>query len=249
MSLKRSKHKILHCDIFWFFIHDEDFVSRTFTEGSFDLDKFPASRVRQLAIMFDRSNATACHIKQVAGDLQATQIILMRHQTTELSTNRHNKKRRPTGKQKLFKPPESPVINQVKETYSNRKTHKMPDCCNKCGDSIHAHGFQCPSKKYQCKICNKYSCFSSLCYEKKTQAHHKISCRNPKAHQLHVGPIHVQDSSNHSHSDDSSSDESFCLLLQIQSNHAEGKQIPNPIHLIMTLAYQLKPHHTRNMYL
>ena len=125
----------------------------------------------------------------------------------------------------------------------------MPDCCNKCGDPIHAQGFQCPAKKYQCKVCNKYSHFSSLCYQKKSQAHHKSSCRNPKAHQLHVGSMYVHDSSNHSHSEDSSSDESFCLQLQTQSNHAEGKQIPNPVHLITNLAYQLKLHHTRSMYL
>ena len=91
---------ILHQDIFWFFLHDEDFVSRTITEGSVDLDKFPASRVRQLVKMFESSKATVHHIKQVAGDLQATQINLMRHQRTELPTNRHNKKGRPSGKQK-----------------------------------------------------------------------------------------------------------------------------------------------------
>ena len=61
--------------------------------------------------------------------------------------------------------------------------------------------------------------------------------------------MYVQVSSNHSHSEDSSSDESFCLQLQIQSNHAEGKQIPNPVHLITSFAYQLKLYHTRNMYL
>ena len=38
--------KILHQNIFWFFLQDEDFVSITITEGSVDLDKFPASRVR-----------------------------------------------------------------------------------------------------------------------------------------------------------------------------------------------------------
>ena len=72
--------KILHCNIFWFFLHDEDFVSRTITEGSIDLDKFPASRVCQLAKRFESSKATAHHIKQVARDPQATQINLMRHQ-------------------------------------------------------------------------------------------------------------------------------------------------------------------------
>ena len=124
-----------------------------------------------------------------------------------------------------------------------------PDCCHKCGDSIHAQGFQCPVKKYQCKACNKYGHFSSLCYQKKTEVHHKNSCRNLKAHQLHAGPMYAQDSANHSYSEESSSDESFCLQLQAQSNHTEGKQITNPVYLITNLAYCLKPHHTRKMYL
>ena len=212
-------------------------MSRTITEGSVDLDKFPASRVWQLLKKFESSKATACHIKQVTGDLQATQINLIRHQRTELPTNRHNKKRRPTGKQTPYKTLESQVTNQVKKPYDNRKTHKMPNCCNNCGDSIHTQGFQCPAEKYQCKVYNKYGHFSSLCYQKKTQVHHKNSHRNPKAHQLHAGPMYVHDSSNHSHSEDSSFDESFCLQLQIQSTHTEGKQNPNPVYLIMNLAY------------
>ena len=36
--------KILHRDIFWFFLRDKDFVSRTISDGSIDLDEFPASR-------------------------------------------------------------------------------------------------------------------------------------------------------------------------------------------------------------
>ena len=123
----------------------------------------------------------------------------------------------------------------------------MPDHCNKCGDSILAQGFQCPVKKYQLKLCKKYGHLSSLCYQKKTQAHCKSSHRNPKAHQLHTGLLYVEDNFNYSHSEDFSSEESFCLQLQIQSNHAEGKQIPNPIHLIANLTYQLKLHHTRSM--
>ena len=55
--------KILHQDIFWFFLCDEDFMPRTITEGSVNLDKFPASRVRQLTKMFESSKATAHHIK------------------------------------------------------------------------------------------------------------------------------------------------------------------------------------------
>ena len=41
--------KILHGDILWFFLRDKEFVSRTISDGSVDLEKFPASRVGQLA--------------------------------------------------------------------------------------------------------------------------------------------------------------------------------------------------------
>ena len=51
--------KILHHDIFWHFLCDKDFVSRTLMEGSVDLDKFPASRVCQLIKKFESSKATA----------------------------------------------------------------------------------------------------------------------------------------------------------------------------------------------
>ena len=60
--------KTLHRDIFWFFLRDEDFVSRTISDGSIDLDKFPASRVCQLAKKLESSKATARHIKQVPGE-------------------------------------------------------------------------------------------------------------------------------------------------------------------------------------
>ena len=45
--------KILHRDIFWFFLNEEDFVSKTINEGSVDLDKFPASKVCQLAKKYE----------------------------------------------------------------------------------------------------------------------------------------------------------------------------------------------------
>ena len=41
----------------------------------------------------------------------------------------------------------------------------------------------------------------------------------------------------------------FAYSYKHKSNQAEGKQIPKLVHLIMSLAYCLKPHHTRNMYL
>ena len=84
--------KILHRDIFWFFLQDEDFVSRTISDGSVDLDKIPASRVCQLAKKLESSKATARHIKQVSGEPQAAQINLLHHQRTELPQHRYKKK-------------------------------------------------------------------------------------------------------------------------------------------------------------
>ena len=69
--------KILHCDIFWFFMRDEDFITRTINEGNVDIQKFPASKVRQLVKKMESSKATAKLIRQVAGDLPAAQIQLM----------------------------------------------------------------------------------------------------------------------------------------------------------------------------
>ena len=63
--------KILHHDIFWFFLHDEEFVSRTIKDINVDLEKFLASNVRQHVKKMKNSKATVCHIKQVAGDPQA----------------------------------------------------------------------------------------------------------------------------------------------------------------------------------
>ena len=37
---------ILHCDIFCFFLKDEEFVSKTINDRSIDLDKFSANKVR-----------------------------------------------------------------------------------------------------------------------------------------------------------------------------------------------------------
>ena len=65
------------------------------SDGSVGLDKFPAGRVRQLAKKLESSKATAHHIKQVAGDSQAVQINLLRHQHTELPAGKYKKKRPP----------------------------------------------------------------------------------------------------------------------------------------------------------
>ena len=50
-------------------------------------------------------------------------------------------------------------------------------------------------------------------------------------------------------SEESSSDDSFCLQPKVQCTQASFKKVPSPSHLITNLAYRLKPHHTRNHYI
>ena len=140
---------------------------RTSMNSDEDLEKFPASKVRQLAKKMEGSNAIACHIKQVAGYPQAVQINLMRHQHTEMPSGKH-KKRKP-----FVKPKQSSHKNAVeknpqvssynKKSFDPRNMKKNKDRFSKFGDSTHVEGFQCPAKKFQCKACHKFGHFTSLC--------------------------------------------------------------------------------------
>ena len=85
--------KILHRDIFWFFMKDEDFVTKTINEGNVDIQKVPASKVCQLAKKMESSKATAKHIRQVAGDLLAAQVQLMQHQRTQLPAGNYPRRK------------------------------------------------------------------------------------------------------------------------------------------------------------
>ena len=69
--------QILQRDIFWFFLNDVSFVSKTLNKWHVELNKFPASTVCQLAKKFERSQATTKHIKQVTRDPQVVQVNLL----------------------------------------------------------------------------------------------------------------------------------------------------------------------------
>ena len=54
----------------------------------------------------------------------------------------------------------------------------------------------------------------------------------------------------HDHSDeDSTSEDSFCFQVKIKCNQDKEQKVPRPTHLITNLAYRLKPHYTRDLYL
>ena len=192
-------------------------MSKTINDGNVDLDKFPASKVRQLAKRMESSKATACQIKQVDGDPQAAQINLLMHQCTELSTGKYKKKKSTNkSRQSNYKNPgneHSEVPSQHRKQFDVKNTHQNKERCSKCGDSIHVEGFQCPEKKCQCKACHKFGHFTSLCYQK--QVPYKY--RKPKAHQLQAGAVYAKENTRCSLSEDySSSDDSFCLQIKVQ---------------------------------
>ena len=147
----------------------------TINDSNIDLEKFPASKVRQLAKKMESSKVTAWHIKQVASDAQAAQINLMRNQHTDLPASKHKKKksfvkpRPPNNKNDTSDRQQVPSYHNsdYKKSFDAKKVDKNKERCQKCGDSIHIVGFQCPAKKFQCKSCHKYGHFTSLCYQKK----------------------------------------------------------------------------------
>ena len=132
--------KILHRDIFWFFLRDEEFVSRTISDASVDLDKFPASRVHQLPKRMESSKATMHHIEQVPGDSQATQINLLRHQHAELPAGKYKKERSSVKpKQSNHKQHGSEryqVQNQNKKQFDAKSAHQNKDRFSRCGDKL-----------------------------------------------------------------------------------------------------------------
>ena len=195
------------------------------------------------------SKATACHIKQVAGDPQAVQINLLRHQCTELPAGKY-KKKRPPGKPKQtnHKPQSSDGYKLQalqKKRFDTKGVYNDWNRCSKCGDTVHLEGFQCPAKKYQCKACHKFGHFTSMCYQKK-QAYSKL--RRPKVHQLQVGTVYAHESASYDHfHDDSTTEDSFCLQVKIKCNQTKEQRVPRPTHLITNLAYRIQLHHHRNL--
>ena len=143
---------ILHRDMFWFFLRDEEFVSKTINDPSIDLENFPASKVRQLAKRLESSKSTAGHIKKMSSEPQANQVHLLRHQRTELPPNKAQRKQ---FKKAKFRPKNMGYSNEdhhqahyKKNEYENKKKFnprqnlQSEDRCHECGDSTHIEGFQ-----------------------------------------------------------------------------------------------------------
>ena len=160
-------------------------MSRNVSDGNIDLDKFPASRVCQLAKKLKSSKATARHIKQVSGEPQVTQINLLHHQRTKLPHHRYKKKRSHMKPRLGNNKPHGNDQYHSQIPYNNKGNHKLPTSnrpppsnnfnrCSNCRDTTHHEGFTCPAKKYQCKACHKFGHFTSQCFQRKQYSQHKF---------------------------------------------------------------------------
>ena len=182
--------KILHHDIFWFFMKDEDFVNKTINEGNVNIQKFPASKVQQLAKKMENSKATAKHIWQVAGDLPAAKIQLMWHQCTQLpARNYPRRKQTATGRQKLQNHRTPEILASWKPS-DQQKSDACHDKCTRCSDTLHVKGFQCPARKFQCKMCHKFGHFTTVCYQQRQgqQSSTFFSQENQRHNKFKQGP-------------------------------------------------------------
>ena len=143
------------------------------------------------------------------------------------------------------KNPEQKQPSYHKKSFDPRNAHKQKDRCGKCGDSTCLEGYIYPVKRYQCKSCHKFGHLTSLCFMKGQQnkTYHKPN--KPKAHQLTACTIQAYDSQ----SESESSDNSFCLQLQIKHVQAQSKIDKKPACLVTNLLYRLNIHKSRNLYL
>ena len=148
---------------------------------------FLPARSNNWAKKMETSKATAKHIRQVAGDLPATQIHLMHHQHTKLLARNYNKHKKMTKQRLQNHRPEQ----MAKKSFDLQKLEKPSDKCIRCGDTLHTKGFQCPAKKIQCKVCHKFSHFTSVCYQKSHQTSGTFIPQKAKTHQLRAGALYT----------------------------------------------------------
>ena len=96
----------------------------------------------------ESSKAMAKHIRQVAGDLPAAQIQLMQHQHTQLPAGNY------PGRKQTSTTWQKPQNHKTLEIPTSQKPSDLqkPDACSdkcpRCGDTLHAKGFQRPARKF-----------------------------------------------------------------------------------------------------
>ena len=130
------------------------------------MSKFPSSNIRQMAKKLESSQATAKHMRQVTKDPQATQVNLLRHQRTELSPSKFQRKqnkkyrsRQPSNKQYQKINTKKECLRQMEDSTRIKKNIQVQKT-GAVNVVIHTlEGYRCPASRYQCKHCHKFGHF------------------------------------------------------------------------------------------
>ena len=146
--------------------------------------------------------------------------------------------------------PQGPKVPTSRKLSDMQRLDTCPNKCNRCSNTLHAKGFLCPARKFQCKICHKFGHFTTVCYQKSQGQHSSSSfqSRKPKAQQILMGALytlHDADSSEY----ESEIEDTFCLQLRIHRTRISHPKVPKLVYLMANLAYHLQEHHQRNQYL
>ena len=130
--------------------------------------------------------------------------------------------------------------------HKNPQEHTSPEeRCSKCGHTPHIETFRCPTSRFQCKHCHKFGISASYVIRKMSQDTRKIQ-KKPRAHQLVIGRASAV--CGQSDASFSSSEDSFCLQMQVRPVQAKTK-MQKPQHLVTNIEYKLKPHRRRTKFL
>ena len=171
----------------------------------------------------ESSKATAKHIRQVAGDLLAAQIQLMQHQCTQLPARNYPRRKQTST---TWRKPQNHKTQEIPTSQKPSDIQKLDVCSDKytrCGDTLHVKGFQCPARKFQCKICHKCGHFTTVCYQKSQQPSNSFKTRKPKAQQLRAGALYTHHDADWSGSNSSDTEDSFCLQMITQNQNISSR--------------------------
>ena len=148
------------------------------------------------------------------------------------------------------KPQVTGSSHDMQKLHDTLKLDTSSSKCNRCSDTPHAKGFQCPARKFQCKICHKFGHFTSVCFQKSQGQHpsNSFPARKPKAQQLHVGALYTLHDAESSE-DESGPEDNFCLQMKIHRTRISHPEVPILVYLMANLAYCLQEYHARNQYL
>ena len=128
---------------------------------------FQRVKFTNLQKRWESSKATAKHIRQVAGDLPVAQIQLMQHQCTQLPTGNYSRRKQNSTSSQKPQNCKTPEVPTLQKPLDIQRLDAHSDKCNRCGDTLHVKGFQCPARKFPMQnVPQVWSLYNSVLPEK-----------------------------------------------------------------------------------